>query len=133
MENTQPEDIIDIINKSDLPYTAFEIRPATGYNIMSTDADMTNNMSKRFQMWQDFAREVGDHVESYTVPQYGDYPTDQLTEWTLEDLKTTLKRYANRMGSNQRGSDDQKLDMLKIAHYASVAWHKYNNTETSYA
>jgi len=105
---------------------------ATGYNIMTTDSDMLENMSKRFNMWQDFAKEVGDHVETYTVPQYGDYPKDQLTEWTLADLATTIKRYANRMGNNARGHEEDARDMLKIAHYASVAWHKINDTEKNY-
>jgi len=105
---------------------------ATGYNIMTTDPDMSLCMSNRFRMWQDFAREVGDHVETYTIPQYGDYPDDQITSWTLEDFATTIKRYANRMGKNMRGAEDQKLDMQKIAHYASVVWHKLNDTEKNY-
>jgi len=105
---------------------------ATGYAIMATDPDMSKHMSNRFRMWQDFAREVGDHIETYTIPQYGDYPDDQITNWTLEDFATTIKRYANRMGKNMRGDKDQKLDMQKIAHYAGVVWHKLNDTEKNY-
>lgn len=105
---------------------------ATGYNIMSTDKDMIDNMSIRYKMWEDFAREVGDHVEAYTVPQYGDFPNDQLTAWTMEDLKTCIARYTNRMGRNARGAAEDARDMLKIAHYASVAWHKMNGSEDQY-
>ena len=105
----------------------------TGYNIMSTDADLKSMMSNRYQMWEDFAKIVGDHVETYTVPQYGDYPADQLTEWTLEDLATTIKRYSNRLGKNARGKEEDIRDMLKIAHYACTAYHKMADTEKSYA
>lgn len=103
------------------------------YEIMKTEADQKQHMSNRYNMWEDFAKEVGDHIEVYTVPQYGDFPTDQLTEWELSDLTTTIKRYANRMGKNARGVEEDKRDMLKIAHYASVAWHKMNDTEKNYA
>jgi len=105
---------------------------ATGYSIMATDPDMSQYMSNRFRMWQDFAREVGDHIETYTIPQYGDYPDDQLSTWTLEDFATTIKRYSNRMGKNVRGLEEDKRDMLKISHYASCAWHKLNDTEKNY-
>jgi hypothetical protein len=102
------------------------------YEIMKTEADQKQHMSNRYNMWEDFAKSVGDHVESYTVPQYGDYPNDQLTEWDLNDIATTIKRYANRIGKNARGEEDGKLDMMKIAHYASVAWHKMCDTEKDY-
>ena len=102
------------------------------YEIMKTDADQLQHMSNRYKMWEDFAKVVGDHVEVYTVPQYGDFPEDQLTTWTLDDLATTLKRYSNRMGKNARGIEEDKRDMLKIAHYASCAWHKMNDTEKDY-
>lgn len=121
------EKIVRIVGLNAMPSTS-----ATGYNIMATDSDMLENMSKRFNMWQDFAKEVGDHIETYTVPQYGDYPNDQLTEWSLDDIKTSLKRYVNRMGNNQRGEKDQLLDFLKIANYACAAWHKFNKSEKTY-
>lgn len=103
-----------------------------GEQIMLTDSDIKGALSNRTRMWIDFARKVADHVECYTIPQYGDYPEDQLTEWTLEDIKTTIKRYANRIGTNARGPEDQELDMLKIAHYASVAYLKLRNEEERY-
>lgn len=106
---------------------------ATGYNILTTDSDMLKLMSKRYQMWDQFAREVGDHIESYTVPQYGDYPGDPLAEWTLEDIATTIRRYANRIGKNARGAQEDLRDMLKIAHYACTAWHKLGGTEINFA
>jgi len=102
------------------------------YEIMKTDSDQKECMSNRYNMWEDFAKVVGDHIEGYTTSQYGDYPNDQLAEWTTDDIATTIKRYANRMGKNARGEQDQLLDMLKIAHYASVAWHKMNDTEKKY-
>jgi hypothetical protein len=99
------------------------------YEIAKTDEEIIQFMSNRYKMWEEFAREVGDHVESYTVPQYGDYPNDQITNWTTSDFKTTIIRYANRMGNNARGDKEALRDMLKIAHYASMAWHKLGGTE----
>lgn len=86
----------------------------------------------REQMWNDFSEEVRQHVTGYTAQQYGDYPNDQLTEWTLDDIKTTIKRYANRIGSNQRGPEDQALDFIKIAHYAQVGYLKFLDKEKEY-
>lgn len=132
MTDLKANDIVNVINDANIGMTAFEIRPATGYNIMSTDEDMLKLMSKRFQMWADFAKETGDHIESYTVSQYGDYPSDPLTDWTLEDIATAIRKYANRMGKNARGHVEDVRDMLKIAHFACTAYHKLNGTEKNY-
>ena len=81
----------------------------------------------RQQEWQDFSKKVEDHIVNYTIPQYGDHPNDQLTNWKFEDCITSIKRYANRATSNSRGAEETKRDMLKIAHYACVALSKLNN------
>ena len=76
--------------------------------------------SKRLQDWCKFSSDVGSHIESYTVPQYGDKGDDQCSEFDLQDFMTNIKRYANRAGKNQRPGQ-ARLDMLKIAHYAQMA------------
>ena len=81
-------------------------------------------MSRRGDNWIEFAAHVHEHVEGYTVPQFGDKPDDQVEAWTAEDCIKAIRRYYSRFGSNQRGSEDQLRDMLKIAHYASLAWEK---------
>ena len=87
-------------------------------------SDEYSPRSNRLLLWDCFADEVGRHVEEYTVPQYGDFPDDQATKFTEEDLKTSIKRYVNRIDSNARGEIEATRDLLKIAHYASMLWCK---------
>jgi hypothetical protein len=81
-------------------------------------------MSNRRSEWNAFAYQVGKHIDEYTVPQYGDMPEDQLTEYSFADCITQIKKYSNRATSNARGKEETKRDMLKIAHYACVAYSK---------
>jgi len=83
-------------------------------------------------MWADFSDMVSNHVESYTVPQYGDYPNDQMATASLDDIKHDMTRYINRMGSNARGADEAKRDMLKLAHYANITFMKLADLEKEY-
>ena len=80
-------------------------------------------ISKRVRAWVKFATLVYTHIEDYTVPQYGDEGDDQLTGYTPEDCIKQIQKYANRAGRNVRSGQDQ-LDLLKIAHYAQVAFDK---------
>jgi hypothetical protein len=79
--------------------------------------------SKRGEDWEDFSEEVYNHIESYTVPQYGDKGTDQITNWTVEDCVKAIQKYCARHGRNSREGQD-RLDLIKIAHYAQMAWDK---------
>lgn len=79
--------------------------------------------SLRGNDWRDFAIEVSHHIEKYTVPQYGDKGEDQCTDFTIQDFLTQIKKYCNRCGKNARLGQD-KLDMMKIAHYAQMAYDK---------
>ena len=81
-------------------------------------------MSNRRTEWTDFSVRVEEHIENYTVPQYGDYPNDQLTGWSFADCITSIKRYANRATTNSKSIEETKRDMMKIAHYACVALSK---------
>ena len=80
-------------------------------------------MSKRGKDWQKFSTEVLKHIEEYTVQQYGDKGEDQCTEFTEQDFITQLKKYINRFGRNSRTGQD-KLDLMKIAHYAQMLYEK---------
>lgn len=80
-------------------------------------------MSKRSDLWDDFARGVRNHINDYTVPQYGDYPDDLLEAYSVEDCIRAIEKYVKRFGKNSRPGQD-KLDMMKIAHYASEAHRK---------
>ncbi|WP_426994472.1 hypothetical protein [Methylomonas sp. CM2] len=77
-------------------------------------------MSIRGDEWLAFAQVVHGHIESYTVPQYGDKGKDLATAYTPEHCIAQIKKYAARAGSNQRDGQEA-LDLLKIAHYAQMA------------
>lgn len=84
--------------------------------------------SLRAVEWIRFAKEVLEHIENYTVPQYGDKSEDQCTEFSESDFITQMKRYLNRYGKNAR-EGQQQLDLLKIAHYACMLHTKLSEQE----
>ena len=84
--------------------------------------------SQRAKDWVVFANRVTHHIDGYTVPQYGDAHNDQVAEWTAEHCVNQLSKYASRFGSNARGGQDL-LDLLKIAHYAQLAYDKLLEAE----
>ena len=89
----------------------------------------TTGSSMREHMWVIFSTVVGLHLREYAVPQYGDAPTDQLYSWTPDQCIKQIGKYIARMDSNARGEQENLTDLLKIAHYASVAWLKLRGYE----
>ncbi len=85
-------------------------------------------MSIRGDEWMKFAEMVHNHIEHYTVPQYGDKGEDQCTTWTAEDCMLAIRKYAGRYGNNQR-EGQQTLDFLKAAHYAQMGYDKQTAEE----
>ena len=75
----------------------------------------------RVMDWLIFSRFVEDHIENYTIPQYGDKGADNATDYTARDCIVQMQRYLNRFGKNSREGQEQ-LDLLKIAHYAQMAF-----------
>ena len=88
-----------------------------------------NGSSMREHMWVIFATVVGSHLREYAVPQYGDAPDDQLYTWNADQCIKQIGKYIARMDSNARGEQEKLTDLLKIAHYASVAWMKLRDYE----
>lgn len=82
--------------------------------------------SIRGKEWMEFAQAVFDHIENYTVPQYGDKGDDLCSDYTPDHCIEQVKKYAARQGRNQREGQDE-LDLLKMAHYVQMAWTKKNN------
>lgn len=80
--------------------------------------------SNRGFHWKIFQEVVLRHIEEYTVPQFGDAPDDQVEQWSAEDCIRQMGKYIARFGRNRRGKEDQLRDMLKIAHYTSLAHEK---------
>lgn len=88
----------------------------------SIDSELIS--SNRGIMWNIFADEVARHIEHYTVPQYGDFPNDQSTEWTEDDMVKQIQKYLNRINTNERGDMERDRDLMKIAHYVQMIWSK---------
>jgi dUTP pyrophosphatase len=76
------------------------------------------------EMWREFADAVEAHIRDYTIPQYGDWPDDQMSTFTDEDIKTAIARYENRRGKGARGIEEEMRDCLKIAHYYQCLWKR---------
>ena len=69
------------------------------------------------EQWREFADAVEAHIRDYTIPQYGDWPDDQMSTFSDDDIKTSIARYENRRGKGARGIAEEMRDCLKIAHY----------------
>ena len=76
-------------------------------------------ISKRARDWREFSHAVFNHIEKYTVPQYGDAPEDQVEQWSVNDCALAIRKYVARIRTNVRDGQDE-LDCLKIAHYAQL-------------
>lgn len=87
-------------------------------------------MSIRGSDWLEFSAKVYVHIETYTVPQYGDRGSDEADDFTAEDCIKHIKRYSARHDKNSRPGQD-KLDLLKIAHYAQLAYIKLEEQENA--
>lgn len=84
-------------------------------------------MKNRLAEWDFFSFEVYSHIRNYTIPQYGDIPTDGLSSWTAEDCVRQIGKYVARFSNNSRGEKERELDMIKVAHYACVVYMKLWN------
>ena len=105
--------------------TAAEVRRAEA---AAREQAVATADTERGKEWQTFADAVLNHIETYTVPQYGDAPDDNVSQWTAAECLAQVGRYASRAGRNQREGQDL-LDLLKIAHYAALAWSKLRQTD----
>lgn len=79
----------------------------------------------RLHEWMEFYAIVSNHVKNYTIPQYGDAPNDNLQTWSVEDCLRAIDKYVRRnQRVNARGRKEAMRDMVKIAHFACVAFWK---------
>lgn len=79
--------------------------------------------SKRSRNFLHIIDDMIKHIDEYTVPQYGDAPNDSIEYWLAIDCVKNIEKYVKRFGKNQR-KGQAKLDMLKIIHYAQLAYDK---------
>lgn len=87
---------------------------------MARPVTLLNTTTNRGKQFAEFAADVVIHVDEYTIPQYGDSPDDMVETWTAEHVRNQMQKYLKRMDGNGRGSDDNLLSCLKIAHYAAI-------------
>lgn len=85
--------------------------------------------SMRRMMWDVFGGIVAMHIDGYAIDKYGDFPTDPLTEKTAEDCMQQIQKYMDRYNFPEHTEADRLFDLLKIAHYASVAFLKLRGYE----
>lgn len=81
---------------------------------------LTTLYAGRFNQPRDaFSHAVLRHIEDYAVVQYGD-KSDQGEDLTYSTSRDALLKYLKRMGSGQRGAEESKRDILKMAHYLQL-------------
>ena len=81
-------------------------------------------LSNRALEYNDFSFKVVDHIENYTVLQYGDAPDDNVENWSARVVEQQIEKYVKRFGSNARGFEESQRDLLKIAHYCAILHNK---------
>ena len=82
-----------------------------------------SELSNRGKEWMVFSESVLEHIENYTVPQYGDAPTDLVETWSPDQCVLAIEKYCRRFKKNSREGQDL-LDLKKIAHFACIAYGK---------
>jgi len=78
--------------------------------------------------WTVFRAIVNQHIEEYTIPQYGDLPDDFASTWSQADCLRNIEKYLRRIRKNSR-EQQHGLDCIKRAHYACIAYFKGGDTE----
>jgi hypothetical protein len=86
------------------------------------------NRSQRSSDWSVFSHKVNEHIENYTVPQYGDKGEDLASQKQAAYFLEQIEKYIRRFGKNKRDGQD-RLDFLKIAHYAQLAHDSLPTTD----
>ncbi len=87
-----------------------------------------NTPQTRLSEWDEFYKLVYQHIRDYANSQYNDKGEDNVTEWSVSTLMDQIYKYYSRHGKNQREGQDQ-LDLIKIAHYACMAYWKLQESE----
>ncbi len=85
---------------------------------------MTTHESVRVRDFDMFSSIVIEHINNYTIPQYGDSPGDEVERWTAEQCIIAIQKYTKRYLSSRRGRLETLRDMVKIAHFAQLAFDK---------
>jgi hypothetical protein len=81
-------------------------------------------MSERGAQWTDFRTIVAGHIDNYTIPQYGDFPDDEVAQhWDAAQCVDAIGKYVTRYRVMRRGRLETLRDMAKVAHFACMAFY----------
>jgi hypothetical protein len=69
------------------------------------------------EQWRQFSAIVEDHIASYAVKQYGDFPDKTIAKFTSAKVQGKLEAYVDRIGKGARGPEEAARDAIKIAHF----------------
>lgn len=79
----------------------------------------------REREWEKFSDQIRKHIVQYTLIQYGNPEgNEQVDSFSIEDCFRNMERYFNRRNANVRGDKERLRDLIKIAHYAQLAYDK---------
>ena len=82
-------------------------------------------MYDRLKQWMDFELQVHRHINTYTREQYANPDgQEQVETFTSSDCWKNMERYFNRRNANTRGNKEKLRDLIKVAHYAQLAYDK---------
>ena len=88
-------------------------------------------MSKRADRAKKIWELVLEHIEEYTVPQYGDWPYDRLEEMSINDCFRDIMKYMARRDTPEvKGREGRrKQDILKMIHLLMEIYMKTEELE----
>lgn len=86
-------------------------------------------ISDKAYAWREFARMTLEHIENYSVPQYGPTLSENTDVTSTEDCLKYIAKYLRRHGSDRRGRIEELRDLVKIAHFAQFAFDMMEPTE----
>lgn len=99
----------------------------TGHTYSNTTFEIQGKaLSASGKAWMNFSSEVLHHLENYSVPQYGDLGSDEITKYDIPTCVIQMQRYLARVGQNARPEEEDR-GFLKVAVYAMRAWDKLKN------
>lgn len=95
---------------------------------LSNPEELQHKWSQREIEFYLFSRIVQAHIDRYTIPQYGDKPKDEVESWSPEHCVLAIQKYTRRFENGQRGRLETLRDLVKVAHFACLAFYKMEPT-----
>ena len=90
---------------------------------------MLNMYSAKGNTWLSFSAITLEHIENYSVPQYGPDIKENTDVDGPDDCRKYIAKYLRRAGSERRGRIEELRDLVKIAHFAQIAFDMMGATD----